>query len=221
MIYIHHHLGLGDHIICNGLVREIYKKHDGVRLFCKYHNLPSVNFMYRDLDKFQTIGVAHDGEVHSGEHILRVGFSFVELYKNTLGLKWDESFYYQCVIDFNKRWDSFYFKRDFVAESKLVEKLNPSREPFALIHKSGSDGIDRVDEGLIEKSLKKIFVKKGDTDNIFNYLSLIESASEIHCIDSYFKHLVDSFELKKPLYYHNKEQRSPLAHSMKNAWIEV
>ena len=46
MIYIYHHLGLGDHIICNGLVRFLQKKHNQVSLFCYQHNIENVSFMY-------------------------------------------------------------------------------------------------------------------------------------------------------------------------------
>lgn len=49
MKYIHHHLGLGDHIICNGMVRYFYKKYKKILLFCYTHNYENVNYMYRDL----------------------------------------------------------------------------------------------------------------------------------------------------------------------------
>ena len=48
MIYIFSHLGLGDHIICNGIVRyysEIYEK---VFVFVRQHNFSNVSYMYRD-----------------------------------------------------------------------------------------------------------------------------------------------------------------------------
>ena len=35
---IYHHLGIGDHIICNGLVRNFYKKHECIDLFCYNYN---------------------------------------------------------------------------------------------------------------------------------------------------------------------------------------
>ena len=44
--YIHHHLGLGDHIVCNGIVRAAAKLHGeaggDVILAVKEENIPSI-----------------------------------------------------------------------------------------------------------------------------------------------------------------------------------
>tara|TARA_A100001035_G_scaffold238565_1_gene203270 strand:+ start:96 stop:314 length:219 start_codon:yes stop_codon:yes gene_type:complete len=39
--------------------------------------------------------------------------------------------------------------------------------------------------------------------NIFLYKKIIEEASEIHCINSSFLHLVDRVDTKAKLYYHD------------------
>ena len=39
--------------------------------------------------------------------------------------------------------------------------------------------------------------------NIFSLLKIIEHASEIHCMDSCFKHIIDSMDIKhNNLFYH-------------------
>ena len=48
MIHIYHHLGLGDHIICNGLVRKIKESHEKVVVFCKTPNYENVSYMFKD-----------------------------------------------------------------------------------------------------------------------------------------------------------------------------
>jgi hypothetical protein len=219
MISIHHHLGLGDHIICNGLVREIYKKHPSIKLFCKKENAESVSFMYKDLPFLKISEVSSDEDVSKEDFILKIGFDISFLYINFTNYTWDESFYKQCNIDFSKRWTSFYFERDPLREKEFFKKLNPQNEPFALIHSSGSDKIERVDETKINKNLKQIKIKKEYSNNIFDYSSLIDQAEEIHCIDSAFKHLVDSFSLSKNLFYHDKNnKRSKYNHISKNEW---
>jgi len=55
MNYIYHHLGLGDHIICNGLVRELIKPEKKYKMFVKPHNHNIVKFMYRDLKNLDFI----------------------------------------------------------------------------------------------------------------------------------------------------------------------
>ena len=54
-LYLYHHLGLGDHIICNSLVRHYCKLYDKIYLFVKSHNYESVKFMYHDLNNIEFI----------------------------------------------------------------------------------------------------------------------------------------------------------------------
>jgi hypothetical protein len=219
MISIHHHLGLGDHIICNGLVREIYKNDPFVKLYCKKQNAESVSFMYRDLTFLKIIEIDCDEDVIEEKNLLRIGFDRILFYINSEKITWDESFYRQISIDFSKRWSSFYVERDPIRENSLFKKLNPEKEKFALIHSKGSDAIDRINRKLIDKDLKQIEIKKIYTNNIFDYCLLIEKAEEIHCIDSAFKHLIDSFILSNNLFYHNNSnKRSELGHVSKNKW---
>ena len=53
-VYIYHHLGLGDHFHCNGVVRflckEKYNK-SNVKLFAKKKYLEMIQFMYRDFER--------------------------------------------------------------------------------------------------------------------------------------------------------------------------
>lgn len=216
MIFIYHHLGLGDHIICNGLIRELYNSYKEISIYCKRENETNVKYMYRDLENCQFISVKKEEDICINSETLKIGFEYI-LFAQKFGITWDESFYRQCDIRFEKRWSSFYIKRDEERESILFEKLNPKKEPFALIHECGSDNIPRVKTELISKNLKQIKIKKGDTDNIFDYLLLAEKAEEIHCIDSSFKHLFDSFLLKVNLFYHNIPARGT-PHQHKNKW---
>ena len=57
-VYIHQHLGLGDHFHCNGVIRFLikdkYKNHQ-VKLFAQKKFFEMVKFMYRDLDNLTVI----------------------------------------------------------------------------------------------------------------------------------------------------------------------
>ena len=54
-LYIHHHLGLGDHLDCNGMVRYIleHSDHDQVYVFSKSNYFSMIEYMYRDTDKIR------------------------------------------------------------------------------------------------------------------------------------------------------------------------
>jgi hypothetical protein len=214
MIYIYHHLGLGDHIICNGLIRNIINHNEEYSLFVKPHNFESVRFMYRDIPNLSFI-LSDDkfcvDFLKNKEEKIIIGFDSCE------GISWDEFFYFQHNIDFSNRWDSFKLVRDLKRESILYEKLNPKDEEFILIHSKGSDNIDRINYNFLDKNIKKIFVEK-HTDNIFDYLTLIEKSKEIHCIESSFQVMVDSFELSNDLYFHNNFNSRGFQHKIKNKW---
>ena len=47
--FIYHHLGLGDHIILNGLIRNIVDTKSIYFIFCKKQNIDSIEFMFNDL----------------------------------------------------------------------------------------------------------------------------------------------------------------------------
>src|SRR4051812_16786092 len=94
-VQVYHHLGLGDHIICNGLVRELCKSYDGVYCFVKNCNLNSVVFMYRDEPKIELIGVEDDWEVprkiRDDKDLIKIGFEHL----HTRNYNFDVSFYDQ------------------------------------------------------------------------------------------------------------------------------
>jgi hypothetical protein len=221
MKYIYHHLGLGDHIICNGLVRCLINPDDKYSMFVKEHNKISVEFMYKDLTNLSFI-VGDDSFVNKfisennieGKDLIICGFTWLA------NCSWDEVFYYQHNIDFKERWKSFNVERDFNLEDYLYDFLNPNNEDFALIHKIGSDGLDRLNYDRINPNLKKIYVEK-HTENIFDYLKLIEMAKEIHCVESSFHLLVDSIDLNKNLFFHTVKNSRGYMHKIKNKWSIV
>ena len=60
-IYIYHHLGLGDHINCNGLVRTLLKnkvKSNGnLYLLTKTQYNEMISFMYRDEPRIKIVTI--------------------------------------------------------------------------------------------------------------------------------------------------------------------
>jgi hypothetical protein len=220
-LIIYHHLGLGDHIICNGLVREIIKKNQYkfYKLIVKNHNIFSVEFMYRDIENLSFISVKDDFE--ADQFILKSNIPYIKVgFKSPPeNITWDQLFYVEANIDFNKRWDSFYVKRDILSEEKLFNKLNPKRESYILVHTLGSTNRDGIDYSVLNKSLKTIFVEKY-TDVIFDYMNLIENATQIHCISSSFQTIVDSMNIDIPVFYHNKINNN-IPQKFKLNWILV
>jgi hypothetical protein len=222
MNIIYHHLGLGDHIVCNGLVRKIVNNNETFGLFVKKHNVDNVLFMYKDLKKLKLIPIDGDSNVSDfyNENIISIGHQKLGTVMSENNCFWDEAFYKQMNIDFKERWTSFYYARDFNTEKITYNKFNPNEEEFILIHNIDSTGTDRIDYSKVSEKYKKIFIEKSNT--IFDYGLLIAKAKEIHCVDSSFKHLVDSIPSMGKLFYHkNYKLKISLEHNHKKNWIII
>lgn len=204
MKYIYHHLGLGDHIINNGMVRHFYKQYGAITLFSYVHNVKNVQYMYRDLENFQVLGVESDAQAdyyisNNNLDCLKIGFS--DLSDVMPELPFDKAFYELAGLDFSVRFDEFYFERDLEKEKEVLNALNPTGESYIFIHDDASRGFS-IDMNKIKTEYQVIMNDK--RFNVFDYISLIENAEEIHFMQSSFKELMCSYNLEKPtLYQHN------------------
>lgn len=211
-VYIYHHLGLGDHIIANGMVRTIAKKYDRTYLFCKLHNFPNVSFMYRDLPNLKII-VMDDLEVQSfmtmnphNNYIIAGHAPFWKILNSGHNkLKIDEIFYQLAGVPLENKWKEFFIQRDLEKEKSAFTKLGlSSGEKFIFVH----DDTNRK----ITKKLPNIkIVRPSDRDiSIFDFLYTIEQAEEIHCINSSFFCLIDCIGIKKENMYLHEYVRKDL-----------
>lgn len=225
-LYVHHHLGLGDHITCNGMIRCLLKSKERIYLFVKHKTFNNVKRMYVDLqNKIELIPFENDQQIvnfvnkEKIENFLSVGHQSLKNIMN-LGYKWDEAFYVQVGISFKERWESFYIERNLEDECILKNKHQISND-YAIVHGVDSSNTDRLDYEKINKNLQVIRIEKKYDKSIFDYIGLIQNAKEIHCINSSFIHLVDSYDLDMPLFYHKnfKKRHEETDHTLKNNWI--
>jgi hypothetical protein len=191
-------------------------------MFVKPHNYKSVEFMYRDLPNLKYIKSFDDQEVITylnknsieSKDLIKIGF------ESRQGVGFDEMFYLQHLVPFEKRWTDFKVERDFEREKSLYDTLNPKNEKYILIHKSGSDNADRIDYNILDNNLKWIYVQNL-TENIFDYLTLVEKANQVHCIESSFHLLVDSINLNENLFFHTIKNNRGFHHKIKLNWSIV
>ncbi len=224
MKYIYHHLGLGDHIINNGMVRHFYKQYGSISLFAYKHNVKNVQYMYRDLDNLQVIGVESDAQTDlyiSKNNLDCIKIGFDKLSGVMPDLPFDKAFYKLAGLDFSVRFDEFYFERDLEKEQEVLNTLNPTGEKFVFIHDDASRGFS-IDMSRVKTEYKIIMNDK--RFNVFDYITLIENAEEIHFMQSSFKELMCSYKLEKPiLYQHNyiRQYDESMNSSGLNPFIEI
>jgi hypothetical protein len=203
-IYLDWNLGLGDAIVCCGLVRELAKRNDRIILPCWARNERNVRHMFSDLRNIEVEVVATD---RSGS---RPGFRTVSIGMHASGfgeLNWDQRFYAFAEVDFSRRWDSFDLplgKSDIPVPS----------EPFALICERGSDGIYPL-HGLNHPNP----VRLERSPLLFDWVPMMREAEEIHCIDSAPMNLVESVPTKGKLFFHKYARGGVL--NLRKSWVTL
>lgn len=199
---IYHPLGLGDHIVCNGLVREQCKRYDRVGLFCFPNNETSVSFLYRDLKNFRLHVIrSHKdaarfsfrnrftwGDTHY-DSILHVGSFDIES-----GIKYERQMYKFAELPLEILWSSFSVERDGERERSLSQKMH-AVGPYLFLH---DDARYPINHKKISSTLPMLRPDTSLTDNIFDYCGVLEQAEEIHVMDSSFMFLVDCLSYTNP-----------------------
>jgi hypothetical protein len=210
---LYHHLGLGDHIVCNGLVNYVSTNNNKIYLPVNTLFKDQITYLYRDNKKIEIFPV-NLGEVNNADSeveklayeknipILKIGFEnrlnkkipFYKSFYKQIGLKYNISYKY-----FNPSSDE---KKEEQLYNHLIKLFNIENNKYILIHDEASDTRYKL---KTDTDLKAINLSNEFDifDNIFLYKKIINDASEIHCINSSFAHLVDRFDTSGKLIYHN------------------
>ena len=213
-LYIHHHLGLGDHFACNGMVRYILKEwgYNQVTVFSKDNYFSMVDFMYRDNEKIKVIKIDKDKEYESVRKIINAGLSESEdndflivghqnYNENAENKNCWEIFYDQVEIPYNVRKDFFHVERDLKEEERVFSNLNPANEPFLFLHDDKERGFNLNRDHILNKDLR--IIENDVTENIFYFIKILQEAEEIHCMESSFKTLIDLYCGQESLFFHD------------------
>jgi len=209
-ITIYHHLGLGDAIECNGMVRYYSDKYDKVHVFSKERNYNMVSYMFRDNQNIVIHKVPDNNEYVGVSNFLEnfQGFVLVPGHQNYFGNlgffkknEWGpaESFYHLAHVPWECRNSKFFFERDLKKEQEVCDLVNPDKEKYIFVHDDPSRGFNLN----IDTPYK--IIKNNPSVNMFNIVKLLEEAEEIHCMSSSILCLIDclSTSVKFPkLYLH-------------------
>ena len=215
-IYIHHHLGLGDHIALNGLVWDIAEnnKDSKIYLFCKERYHSNIQCLYAGTDitlipipsNANEVGFAN--EKSKDGKLIRVGFDkyYEALQKAPQNYTCDRIFYEMMGVDYTKRFTGFKLNRDSAKEEEVFSELNPENEDYIFVHDDSTRGFTipvKSDIKVIRNDIKY---------SIFHMIKILENAKEIHCIESCFRCLVEHLDTENvKLFYHNSVRPNSIA----------
>lgn len=187
------HLGVGDHLLCNGLIRQLSKKYKQLKIPCWPYNHISVSHQFSDLPNVETIAVLTDDQMsrmgQRDTEAIRLGYYSQDEF---LANQFDREFYRQANIPFHERWDSFLAPR---SHGELT--IN---EPFTFIHEDTKRGF-YINRSHINTDM--LGFHPANQPNIFDCRKLLETAQEIHAINSCFLILADSIETQGKLFFHH------------------
>lgn len=194
---IYHHLGLGDHLICYGLVMALNPTH----LICKEINLPTVRDMYK-YTGIELISVKDDKEAEEavkGYRHKKIGFTDATMTEEKFG----EEFYKQAGVDYETRW---HYKIN--TEAPQV----PGQGNF----------VHLPDKSIIRRVIKNQIVPDYSiSPNIFGYKNIIENAAEVHVQESSFRQMIEFLQPKGKLYLHFDKEKSWRVVPSRHNWIVI
>lgn len=200
-LFILPHLGLGDAILTNGLIRSLAREWDHIVFPSKKINLPSVRWMVGDLDNVEVLPVNDDDDAieqlkaFDGDR-LKLGYFGNEAVK--ANEHFDEAFYRQGGVPFESKWTAF----------KVPERRHIITNPEVGIFLVEDPGRGyRIQRNGINRSLK--VTEPHYSETIFDWKPWILNAKEIHAIDSAFMCWIDLMpETGQPLYWHKYARRN-------------
>jgi len=210
-VFIFHHLGLGDHILCNAIVRTYCEQYKKVFLFVKPENHKNVAYMYRDLTNLKLIVMA-DPEIkqfisinpNNNYKIIGITKPFFDKYNAGDYGSFDRGFYAVAGVPFEDRCGKFYFQRDLEKEKDAYYNVFGLKdgEEYAVIHDDPPRG--RVfKEKYIPQGIKLIHPIEFKEVGIFDFIYTLENAKEVHVMNSSFSCLIDTMLLQtKALFLH-------------------
>jgi hypothetical protein len=185
--------GLGDCLICIGLVKKLAKLNpDKFFYFACIAPKSYLTFFWilNEVHNVCPIPVTGGKEARhlSGfwncQH-LEIGASFVDL------RRFDASYYEQLQVPFSYRWEVGQIKPGPRTE-ELLQTLNPGNENYVLVCNNASSDISFGLQINNPNNWKMIHVNPA-TNNLCYWVDLMKYAEEIHTIDTSFIHLTESF----------------------------
>jgi hypothetical protein len=126
-------------------------------------------------------------------------------------LSFDAYKYAIAKVPFKEKWN-LKIKRNVIREAKMFDLLNiDPAEEFVVIHDEGSNAKVNIQEKLI-KNNKRLVRIEPITDNIFDWLGVIECSNSLYLLDSVYANLVEQLNLEntKTLYLRSQAKFSPV-----------
>lgn len=113
--------------------------------------------------------------------------------KTAYHFKYDEYKYAVAGVPFTEKWNlREAIRRDFQREYALFRRLAPE-SPYCVAHMRGSNW--KVDLKHVKSNLPIVEIDPAQSESVFDWITLLEFATQIVCVDSCIANLVDQLRL--------------------------
>lgn len=225
-IFVKHHLGMGDNIVHNGMIRKITQDNPNSQIFvaAKHHNFKNVEYMFRDNPRITVLSVADDGGMN---HTIRTG-GFDKIISSHFDQGnpyhyekyFDDAFYMLVGMEPKIKTEYFYLERDVELENKVFDELITSKgiTDYLFVHEKPEANVilsrDRMEKGLP-------IITADPKYGMFELLKVIENAKSVNIISSSFLSLMMCKKFNQNTVAHMYCDRPYIAPYIKKHDIEV
>jgi len=213
-IYLINHLGLGDQLIMCGMVRHFVENGYKVKICTRLQHKDTCEFLYRDTDRVEFDFVTSDAPSHIHER-MRLALSEnyevrpLATYKipenmwnwATIGpgvdmCNWTHATYLSGNVNPLYLKTKFKVIRDLEREQKVFERFNLKKNEYIFVHES-NDRSRRI-HYTTDLPVFNPDDHYKEFPVLFDYLTIIENAKEVHCMTSSYSWLVELTEVGDP-----------------------
>ncbi len=213
----------------NGMVRHLAEKHD-VAVMCIDPHKETLEFMYRDNDRIKMIPlsdtspkVVHETALSTGYDILPLATYLLdaEVWKlmchndgdsqmgpvNPRITNWCHAVYNQAGVNIDYMRSKFRVDRDLEREESVMKKFGLVPGEYVFVHDNKSRKLN------LNFSLPVFNPDDhyNEVPNIFDYVTIINNAKEVHCIHSCYAWLIELLRLGDPSrnFFYNMKHQHP------------
>lgn len=219
------HYCMGDHLICYGFIKEFANKYDEILLTTKndprhvdnvkrlYSSIPNVTITTEFFELYDVVILTDDEWFNKVRYWYQYPAPDIP-WPYDDDMIFDRFWYKMAGVDFNKKWDNFYLKRNLDKEKEVYYDIIglKDNEEFVFIHEDIYNKTEdrTINRKYINSSIRVISITDYDNVSILDTTYVIEKSKEAHLINSSFRTFIDLMNINhNNLYYHKYTRSNP------------
>jgi hypothetical protein len=215
-----HYDGLGDYFVCNGLVNVLSDTVDLLHLPVPECFLETIECLYADNPKVKLFCSSAHPQSESFQK-----YAEENKIKTIIDNCWKHNhnrptfqtnLYNWCNVDYSARYSNCYTPN--TESSKHFFKKYIKSKPYTIVHDTCSLGQLDI---KITTNYPIFKIHYGLTNNLLDYVEIIQQAEEIHVVDSSVYHLIDNMNINAKLIYHDIRNSPDVRITISNKWNSV